>query len=497
MASVQDVIDSTLDLTFYQKMHLLFVQYSSMVCGMHTFVMVFYILEPVVLCKDSANCAEPSLTLHNYCMLDDEDQGAYNVLSITRMYETFQLDCSTLWQLSLIGVCYFIGSSFGTLFLGGWADKVGRRFVFMWSNFFLAVFSALTIYVRSLPMFFFLRILHGATSGSLFLTGFIYETEMFSTALNAQIGCLNQAAFAWGYIFLAISAYYWPTWIELSIIPSIFALALVPWCFLHAQESPQWYASRNDVDSAKTALKVVMEGSPIASKLNGLSIVPQWSGGGKAPFYVACSTRPLFFTFLRMSLLWICTTCAYYGLSTSAEYIGGSVYVNTAVLALMEIPAQFLATYMAEVYGNKNATTLLMLAAAASCAGFLIPYSMFAKVSVMCAQLCATAGFTLIYIYAAEVYPTEARSICVGSTSSFGRIGAMSSMGVRRAGMVNANIPIMSWGLCALGASFVSSQLPETTGTKPPETIEEFAHRFGGASHNDSSSIREDSSVYA
>lgn len=447
---------------------------------MHTFVMVFLVLEPLVVCRnpESPSCEE--MNLHQFCSATQEEQKRYAVVSVTSLSEFFGFDCSSYWNLSLIGVTYFIGSSFGTLFLGGLADKFGRRFVFLWSNVFLVLLSVGSVFANHFLAFLPLRLIHGAMSGALFLTGFIYETELLPTYMNSVVGCLNQAAFAVGYMFLALGAYLWPDWKDVCLIPALFSLPLIPWTFLRAEESPQWHASKNDIDGARSSLRNVISGSPFVAQLNEGRIVPQWTGAGKAPFYIVCSTKPLFFTFLRMSLLWIFTTCCYYGLSTSAEYIGGSVYVNTATLAFMEIPAQFLAEWVAQAKGHRNAVTLLMLAAAFSCCGFLVPVSLLAKGSVLCAQLCATAGFTVIYIYAAEVYPTEARSICVGATSSFGRIGAMSSMSIRRAGLINANIPVMCWGLCGLGSSVVAYNLPDTTGMKPPETVEEFCHRFGG-----------------
>lgn len=479
--SVQHVLDSA-GFTSYQKWHLMFTQYASMVCGMHTFVMVFLVLEPLVVCRnpDSPLC-ETELNLHQYCSATIEEKKQYAIVSITQLSEFFGFDCSTYWNISLIGVTYFIGSSFGTLFLGGLADKFGRKFVFLWSNIFLVVLSLASVFPTNFWAFLPFRLAHGAMSGALFLTGFIYETELLPTYMNSVVGCLNQAAFAVGYMFLALGAYLWPAWSDVCLIPALFSLPLIPWTIFRAEESPQWHASKNDVDGARNALKNVIAGSPFVTQLNEGRIVPQWTGAGKAPFYIVCSTKALFLTFLRMSLLWIFTTCCYYGLSTSAEYIGGSVYVNTAVLAFMEIPAQFLAEWASQAKGHKNAVTLLMLAASFSCCGFLTPFSFLAKGSVLAAQLCATAGFTVIYIYAAEVYPTEARSICIGATSSFGRIGAMSSMSIRRAGLINANIPVMCWGLCGLGSSVVAYNLPDTTGMKPPETVEEFCHRFGGA----------------
>ncbi|PKI35682.1 hypothetical protein CRG98_043928 [Punica granatum] len=41
------------------------------------------------------------------------------------------------------------------------------------------------------------------------------------------------------------------------------------------------------------------------------------------------------------------------------------------------------------------------------------------------ARICITATFTIIYIYAPEVYPTSVRTTGVGAASSMGRIGGM------------------------------------------------------------------------
>ena len=77
-------------------------------------------------------------------------------------------------------------------------------------------------------------------------------------------------------------------------------------------------------------------------------------------------------------------------------------------------------------------------------------------------------------MYSAEIYPTVVRSVGVGSSSVFARVGGMVAPFVGSLDkVVNPSFPIVVFGLTAFAAGVLSLFLPETMGRKLPDTIEE------------------------
>jgi hypothetical protein len=191
----------------------------------------------------------------------------------------------------------------------------------------------------------------------------------------------------------------------------------------------------------------------------------------------AMAEKPLRLLKMRMIALWVGGCMAYSGMAASGEFLGGSVYINTLFLAFLEIPAQPLASYVADTFGRRMGLVYLFSACAIGCGGFLIPIPLLSKICVFIGHICAAAAFSVTYIFSSELYPTQARTFWMGLTSSVGRLGACAAMMVRIYGGTNPNIPILTWGCAAIAMAFLMEHLPETHGEEPPETVEEFFFR--------------------
>ena len=82
--------------------------------------------------------------------------------------------------------------------------------------------------------------------------------------------------------------------------------------------------------------------------------------------------------------------------------------------------------------------------------------------------------FAIIYLHAAELFPTVLRTTGMGSASTFARIGAM--LGPVIGGeysKTNPQAAIMSMAFLSLIAGVLTFWLPETKGLKMADTIEE------------------------
>ncbi|KAK6915235.1 Major facilitator superfamily [Dillenia turbinata] len=101
-------------------------------------------------------------------------------------------------------------------------------------------------------------------------------------------------------------------------------------------------------------------------------------------------------------------------------------YKDVLITSFAECPGLVLAAATADNLGRK----LSMSSIFALCFAFLLPLMFHQTHTVTTillfgARISITATFTIIYIYAPEIYPTSVRSTGVGVASSVGRIGGM------------------------------------------------------------------------
>jgi MFS family permease len=82
-------------------------------------------------------------------------------------------------------------------------------------------------------------------------------------------------------------------------------------------------------------------------------------------------------------------------------------------------------------------------------------------------------SFLIIYPFAGELYPTQARGAGIGISSYFGGIGLIIIPFVTYLGKDNLRLPLVIMGVIVIGGGFTGLRLPETLHSKLPQTLEE------------------------
>lgn len=114
-----------------------------------------------------------------------------------------------------------------------------------------------------------------------------------------------------------------------------------------------------------------------------------------------------------------------------AEEVADINYRNVFITSFAEIPGLVLAAGIVDKLGRKKSmATLLFL-----CVIFMLPLTFhqpegFTTTLLFGARACMMGSFTLMFLYAPEIYPTVVRSTGVGLGSSMARIGGMIAPGV-------------------------------------------------------------------
>ncbi|XP_071720227.1 organic cation/carnitine transporter 7 isoform X2 [Rutidosis leptorrhynchoides] len=116
-------------------------------------------------------------------------------------------------------------------------------------------------------------------------------------------------------------------------------------------------------------------------------------------------------------------TCAPIELQSPHEEIS---YKDVFITSFAEFPGLIISAFTIDKLGRKRSMSTMFFL----CCIFLLPL-VFHQPQVVTtgllfmARICITTTFTVVYIYAPEIYPTSVRTTGVGMGSSVGRIGGM------------------------------------------------------------------------
>ncbi|XP_074662567.1 uncharacterized protein LOC141915059 [Tubulanus polymorphus] len=131
---------------------------------------------------------------------------------------------------------------------------------------------------------------------------------------------------------------------------------------------------------------------------------------------------------------WFVDAFAYYGLSFTATALSGDPYINFCLTAMVELPAIFTALFFLEKYGRR-----LPIFAFHLLAGIALLVTMFVPnktsdgtdlgivilVLNLIGKTFVTAGYDSIYLFTAELFPTNLRNTGSAVCNVSSRIGAM------------------------------------------------------------------------
>merc|ERR1711879_55538 len=94
------------------------------------------------------------------------------------------------------------------------------------------------------------------------------------------------------------------------------------------------------------------------------------------------------------------------------------------------------------------------------------------------------ASFGIIFVYAAELFPTVVRSVAMGLSSTSARVGGVAAPMVILFSSVSQALPMLIFGTAALLSGLLILLLPETLGKPLPESVEDCIPPSAGAGND-------------
>ncbi|CAN7938656.1 unnamed protein product, partial [Ixodes hexagonus] len=350
----------------------------------------------------------------------------HSVFSWT-LVEEWNLVCERSWLRPLSQSLYLTGMLFGNLIFSHVSDRFGRKVSVLLSSAMMLIFGFLGAFSSSLAMFNATRFLASLGTGGIQST----SVTLSATALPFELRVLLSRSIGDEALLLAVRyLHFVQTWrlqLTIKIIEAYgnFAYRFVP-------ESPRWLLTRGRGESAmKEIRRAAKINKYLPPDLPQISKMFRHQGTGTRPKALTLFdlikgpklriyTFVLWYTFFAQRIL-------YFHLSFAAALIGGNVFLNYAIVQLMELPGKFLGILATIFFPRKICLISFFFSAAIA---FLLALafsgdSIWGMVAI-CAvsMLFVSANLELLCVYSAEVFPTSVRTMGVGSAYMASRVGS-------------------------------------------------------------------------
>ncbi|XP_072178306.1 organic cation transporter protein-like [Diadema setosum] len=399
------------------------------------------------------------------------DDSQYESTTVT----SFNLVCGKDDLSDVSQTVFYGGYLVGSLVFGILSDMIGRWWTLLICIVFRLLFGMLLAFSPSWWVFTVVRFFQGMGSIATYIILFIIGTEYVGPTKRNIAGILFCIPFSLGYMFLALIAFFVREWRTLQIVvtapTAIFFLVL--WFM---PESARWLISVGRYDKAEKIIARIAKVNKVAApdpifteefKKEQEAIRQE----NKPTALDLFRTRSMCLRTLNLIFNWMVNTMVYSGLSLNSSNLGSNDYVAFAISGAVEIPAYLLSIFTLEYFGRKPSLCALLLLGGVAClCTAVIPSGVWLTTVAMVGKFGISGSLAVLYLYTAELYPTNIRTVAVGTCSMFARVATMLAPLILTLDKFWTPMPLVIFGSVAVLAGFFTLFLPETRGQHLPET---------------------------
>lgn len=291
-------------------------------------------------------------------------------------------------------------------------------------------------------------------------------------------GTLIGCAYSVGQSALGLLAMYFQYWRHLLYViytPAVFFISyywLVP-------ESIKWLLASGKIMQVKDIINqmVVVNKQPMSEKFKKIIDEQNFEDDQikEAAFSEFLKSTRLVLRVANLSFCWMVNSFVYFGLSIISVSIGGNKYTNFIYTSWIEIPGYIICYYMSMKIGRKYTLFLSLIVTGLSCsiAGLMtLPYLMNLMLFLI-GKFAITISFTVIYVYASELFPTTMRHRLIGICSTLAVLGSMIAPQTPLLMIYMKSLPALLFGSTATISALLILFLPETLNVALPDTVQE------------------------
>ncbi|ANU26490.1 MFS transporter [Planococcus versutus] len=320
---------------------------------------------------------------------------------IAALHEDWGLTSS---QMGWIGSVNSIGMAVGAFVFGIYADRVGRKKIFIITLLLFSIASGISAFTTTLAAFMILRFFVGMGLGGELPVASTLVSESVPAKERGRVIVLLESFWAAGWLVAAVISYFiipsfgWRVALLLTALPAFYALYLR----INLPDSPQFSAKKDVLRSISTNIKDVW------SKKYRRSTLMLW-------------------------IVWFTVVFSYYGMFLwlpSVMVLKGFTLIKSfqyvLVMTLAQLPGYFSAAWLIERAGRKFVLVTYLIGTAISALAF----GNADTITLLIVSGAFLSFFNLgawgaLYAYSPEQYPTVIRGTGTGMAAAFGRIGGV------------------------------------------------------------------------
>ncbi|KAK8719526.1 hypothetical protein OTU49_013981 [Cherax quadricarinatus] len=427
------------------------------------------------------------------------DTSLFSATTVTE----FDLTCDRAFLGPLAGSMYMIGMLVGAIVIGDLADRFGRKNGILVSVLLLGGGGVLSAVSPTYYMFLLMRFFTGAGGVGLFQVIFVLAVEFVGAKWRTFCGIFIEVPFALGESLTGVMAIFIRDWRYLQVAVTAPAFLLITYNWI-MPESVRWLVAQDRKTEARKIIeraarfnavevpKYMLDDDNVqVSTIDGVLSV------SNSKVELVSETKPedqikkTVIDLLRtpnmrkrsfnMFFCWAVCTLVYYGLSSNSGNLGGNIFVNFIATMLIEIPSYIFSFLVLDRMGRKGTLSFVLLLGGVSCfiSGFVPEgYEWLVVVLSLLGKFGIAAAFAIIYIYSAEIFPTDYRSVGIGACSMCARVGGILAPFIASLARTYRPLPLIIFGALSIVSGCLVVFLPETVGCELPQTLQE-SESFG------------------
>ncbi|KAL1346085.1 hypothetical protein AAHE18_08G164100 [Arachis hypogaea] len=472
----------------WQLRHFIFTSLAWALEAFHTMVMIFADREPEWRCTaaTSATCGMARST----CEIRPDDWEWVSGRGVATVSE-WGLICRDKFKVGLVQSLFFTGCMIGAGIFGHLSDSfLGRKGSLMVVCALNAIFGCLTAFSPNYWIYVIFRLLTGFSTDGVGLCAFVLATEPIGPAKRGIAGMSTFYFFSIGIAILSAVAYVFQTWRALYIASSIPSILFVFLVIPFLSESPRWYLVRGRVTEAMKIMSIIAstngkhlpsgvllaldeeveveaeaktEALTLTYKNNNNKSLKNKNAVGGSIVDVLRSPVTRIRLILMVAINFFCSV-VYYGLSLNVVNLDTNLYMNVALNAVAEMPAFGITAILLDKFGRKPLAIGTMWFSGLFC----LLGSLMGNVGVwkLVRMVCGILGifgmagtYNLLFIYAAELFPTVVRNAALGCATQAVQMGAILSPVVV---VLGGWLPFAVFAVCGIVGGMFAFYLPET-----------------------------------